>query len=267
MKKLIIITTLYLISQIKTQYFLHPQNNLQQDSTQMTSLTIQSKNTSNSEFCFGTPLNYFSFTLHSSSNDFSLSENNYPLLTIREQNQINILSKKLTLNETYINGNLKIKGINQWKLIYEENFDESIEGWSNKTVSKCNGITMLGGYCIFSKGETEKIYDKLPEHNMIRIQANFHFIDNWNGESGYLKIDNGKNGEMNFIWIESYSAFEGNFGVNVCGGKMPEGKFSSPIDVVVNHNSDSIKIAFGSNLEMDPCDESFGISGVRIFVR
>ena len=260
-------TILYLISQIKTQYFLHPQNTLQQDSTQMTSLIIQSKNTSNSEFCFGTPLNFFSFTLHSSSNDFSLSENNYPLLTITEQNQINFLSKTLSLNETYINGNLKIKGINQWKLIYEENFEESIEGWSNNTISKCNGITMLGGYCIFSKGETEKIYDKLPEHSMIRIQANYHFIDNWNGESGYLKINNGNNGEMNYIWIESYTAFEGNYGINVCGGKMPEGKFSSPIDVVVNHNSDSLKIAFGSNLEMDPCDESFGISGIRIFVR
>ena len=260
-------TILYLISQIKTQYFLHPQNTLQEDSTQMTSLIIQSKNTSNSEFCFGTPLNFFSFTLHSSSNDFSLSENNYPLLTITEQNQINFLSKTLSLNETYINGNLKIKGINQWKLIYEENFEESIEGWSNNTISKCNGITMLGGYCIFSKGETEKIYDKLPEHSMIRIQANYHFIDNWNGESGYLKINNGNNGEMNYIWIESYTAFEGNYGINVCGGKMPEGKFSSPIDVVVNHNSDSLKIAFGSNLEMDPCDESFGISGIRIFVR
>ena len=267
MKKLIIMTILYLISQIKTQYFLHPQNTLQEDSTQMTSLIIQSKNTSNSEFCFGTPLNFFSFTLHSSSNDFSLSENNYPLLTITEQNQINFLSKTLSLNETYINGNLKIKGINQWKLIYEENFEESIEGWSNNTISKCNGITMLGGYCIFSKGETEKIYDKLPEHSMIRIQANYHFIDNWNGESGYLKINNGNNGEMNYIWIESYTAFEGNYGINVCGGKMPEGKFSSPIDVVVSHNSDSIKIAFGSNLEMDPCDESFGISGIRIFVR
>ena len=260
-------TILYLISQIKTQYFLHPQNTLQEDSTQMTSLIIQSKNTSNSEFCFGTPLNFFSFTLHSSSNDFSLSENNYPLLTITEQNQINFLSKTLSLNETYINGNLKIKGINQWKLIYEENFEESIEGWSNNTISKCNGITMLGGYCIFSKGETEKIYDKLPEHSMIRIQANYHFIDNWNGESGYLKINNGNNGEMNYIWIESYTAFEGNYGINVCGGKMPEGKFSSPIDVVVNHNSDSLKIAFGSNLEMDPCDESFGISAIRIFVR
>ena len=260
-------TILYLISQIKTQYFLHPQNTLQQDSTQMTSLIIQSKNTSNSEFCFGTPLNFFSFTLHSSSNDFSLSENNYPLLTITEQNQINFLSKTLSLNETYINGNLKIKGINQWKLIYEENFEESIEGWSNNTISKCNGITMLGGYCIFSKGETEKIYDKLPEHSMIRIQANYHFIDNWNGESGYLKINNGNNGEMNYIWIESYTAFEGNYGINVCGGKMPEGKFSSPIDVVVNHNSDSLKIAFGSNLQMDPCDESFGISSIQIFIR
>ena len=72
---------------------------------------------------------------------------------------------------------------------------------------------------------------------------------------------------MNYIWIESYTAFEGNYGINVCGGKMPEGKFSSPIDVVVRHNKDSVKIAFGANLEMDPCDESFGISGVRIFVR
>ena len=227
-----------------TQNFLYPQN---EKSTQINSLIIQSKNTSNSEFCFGTSSNFFSFILHSSLNDFSLSHNNYPIITITEQNQVNLFSKNLNLNnETYINGNLKIKGINQWKLIYEE--IEEFEGWSNNKISFCGGIKMLGGYCIFSNIETEKIYNNIPEHNMIRIKANDHFIDNWNGESGYMKI--GNNEEMNFIWTESYSAFEGNKGINICGGKMNEGKFSSPIDIIIPHKDNYIKIAFGSNLQM-----------------
>ena len=65
-----------------TQNFLYPQN---EKSTQINSLIIQSKNTSNSEFCFGTSSNFFSFILHSSLNDFSLSHNNYPIITITEK--------------------------------------------------------------------------------------------------------------------------------------------------------------------------------------
>lgn len=238
--------------------FLYSQNN------QINSLIIQSKNTSNSEFCFGTSSNFFSFILHSSLNDFSISQNNYPILSITEQNQINLFSKNLNLNnESYINGNLKIEGINQWKLIYEE--IEDFKDWSNNKISYCGGIKILGGYCIFSNIETEKIYNNIPEHNMIRIKANYHFIDNWNGESGYMKINNGNNGEMNYVWIESYSSFEEN--INVCGGKMSEGKFSSIIDIIIPHKNNNIKIIFGSNLEMDPCDESFGISGIQIYIR
>jgi hypothetical protein len=77
----------------------------------------------------------------------------------------------------------------------------------------------------------------------------------------------GNNEEMNFIWTESYSALEGNKGINICGGKMNEGKFSSPIDIIIPHKDNYIKIAFGSNLQMDPCDESFGISSIQIFIR
>ena len=82
-----------------------------------------------------------------------------------------------------------------------------------------------------------------------------------------MKVNNGRNGDLTYAWIDRYSAFVGSNGINVCGGRWPEGKLSSPIDVVLPHKSSNITIAFGSTIEQDPCDESFGVSGVRIYVR
>ena len=164
-------------------------------------------------------------------------------------------------------GDFKIRGINQWKLVYEEDFSKNISGWSNNTVSNCSGVYMLGGYCHFGGGQTQKTFVDLPAHSQVKVEATYHFIDAWDGESGYMTINNGKNGEMEYAWIEQYSAFLGSNGINVCGGRWPEGKFASPISVVVPHKNETITIGFGATIEQDPCDESFGVSGIRIYTR
>jgi len=91
------------------------------------------------------------------------------------------------------------------------------------------------------------------------------FIDSWDGESGYLKLDD------KVVWTETYNHSDGNsniaHGINICGNETPERKFRRSIDLTVPHNSDSITLVFGATTDEHPCDESFGIDSVMLFVR
>jgi hypothetical protein len=42
---------------------------------------------------------------------------------------------------------------------------------------------------------------------------------------------------------------------------------NSHIDVTVPHNKTDVKVSFGSTLDEEPCNESFGIDDVMIYVR
>ena len=48
----------------------------------------------------------------------------------------------------------------------------------------------LGGHCNLAADEISKMFINLPTHEKIRIQATFHMFDNWQGEYGFMKIDN-----------------------------------------------------------------------------
>lgn len=88
---------------------------------------------------------------------------------------------------------LKYNGVPQWKLAHDEVFKvgEHAEGWSlPEATTKCGAIHMLGGYCKTSSETLSKVFNGLPDHTRIRIQANFHFIDSWAGDTAYLKISN-----------------------------------------------------------------------------
>ncbi len=41
----------------------------------------------------------------------------------------------------------------------------------------------------------------------------------------------------------------------------------SPIDVSFPHEKSEVKISFGSTLDEDPCNESFGIDDVMIYTK
>lgn len=259
------------ISSVSTPNISHP--NLQYKCTSliggnMSSLVLTGGETDDIEFKFGSLNNFYSFALRGKFQDFVFSNVKRPIFSINKNSDVILFSNKLNPQKGLVyTGDFKIRGVNQWKLVIEEDFSQIQEGWSNKTVTNCSGIYMLGGYCEFSGGETVKTFTDIPEHQYLRIQATYHFIDAWDSESGYLKINNGKESVMEYAWIERYSAFQGSNGVNVCGGRWPEGKFSSPIDIVIPHKNNTIDIAFGSTLEQDPCDQSFGVSGVKIYIR
>lgn len=233
----------------------------------MSGLNLQTSAKSSTSLRIGAKNDFFAFVMNGIKNDLELNYLNYHTAVFNKDVDLELFPKVLTLNHglDYI-GNLKVRGVKQWNMFKEEDFSEKAEGWTNDKVSSCSGIEMMGGYCKLSKGETVKEFTDLPPHEQIRIQANFHFIDAWNGETGYMKLGQSED-NMNYFWTDSYNSFRSEGGINVCGGKWPEGKFSSPIDVVLNHTKDSIRISFGSTLDMDPCVESFGVSGIRIYVR
>lgn len=234
----------------------------------MSSLSLQAGELDNAEFRFGCPSNFYSFTFRGQFNDFLISNTQRPIISINQQKDLMIFNSIINAEkDVKFTEDFKIRGVPQWKLIYEEDLSKPISGWSNNTISECGGITMLGGYCNFGGGEVTKTFDNLPKHTSVRIQATYHFIDAWNTETGFMRINNGKDGEMQYAWIERYSAFSGNNGIDVCGGRWPEGKFASPIDVSIPHKDNSVKIGFGSTIEQDPCDESFGISGIKIYIK
>lgn len=67
-------------------------------------------------------------------------------------------------------------------------------------ISECSSLKhtysdyFLGSY---AKMDTTKTFT-LPAHTHVRVQARVHFIDNWQGESVYLKVGD------NLVWTQSH---------------------------------------------------------------
>jgi len=163
---------------------------------------------------------------------------------------------------------LEIQGVAQWQLVSVEDFEEQPggsagDGWSKKDLTMCGGNTFLGGPCTATGNtETQKTFKNLPSHTQLRIVAKYLFIDSWDGESAYMKLDD------RVAWSDTYNhaAFAKN-GVNICGNDTPEGRYMRHIDVTVPHTSDGFDLHFGATTDEHSCDESFGVDGVMVFVR
>jgi len=160
---------------------------------------------------------------------------------------------------------LEIDGVRQWALRSLEDFEEAgVDGWSHAELTECAGHKILGGHCVEKDTpELSKTFDELGPHTQLRIVAKYLFIDSWDGESGYFKVD-GKT-----MWVEAYNHAVGDpkHGINMCGNETPERKFSSSIDVTIPHTGNSVTLAFGATTDEHSCDESFGIDSVMIFTR
>ncbi len=71
---------------------------------------------------------------------------------------------------------------------------------------------------------------------------------------------------MEYLWTEKYDHTKVKKGINVCGASYPEGKLTSHINIIIPHVSDTITLGFGSTLDNDPLENSFGISNVQIYI-
>ena len=104
---------------------------------------------------------------------------------------------------------------------------------------------MLGGYESFAGGEIRKEFKGLKNHTQVRVQATFHCIDLWNGEYGYLQIDNGIAGELEYAWTISNSPVGSVAPRNVCGSaSYGESHFSNPIDITIPHTKPNLRMLY-----------------------
>mmetsp|Transcript_114285 Transcript_114285/g.243748 ORF Transcript_114285/g.243748 Transcript_114285/m.243748 type:complete len:265 (+) Transcript_114285:118-912(+) len=194
-----------------------------------------------------------------------------PLLSLDAKDTLHLGAKRVEAQELDAVRGFSVGGVQQWRLVRSEDFALSGGGlgWSRQAVSQCGGVHMLGGYCQLSSGEVNKTFTGLPPHKQLRVRATYHFIDRWIGEAGYMKLDIGQEGRPVVVWSEQHSQQMSKGGVSLCGQSgTPEGKFSASIDVTVPHRQDAVQLAFGSTMDSaDPCDESWGVSGVELYMR
>lgn len=163
-----------------------------------------------------------------------------------------------------------------WREIYMERFDAgAADGWrvgshgsdeepatAEGHVSHCgDGNHFAGGHCRVAAHRLSKAVLGLPPHSQLRLQARFHFIDRWTGETAYAQVD----GE--YAWADAHTA-SARAGVNLCGNaEHGEHRMGTVVDVVLPHTDDAAEIAFGSTLGADPCEASFGVDDVVVSVR
>ena len=136
----------------------------------------------------------------------------------------------MTFNESSIN----FDGTDQWTMFVFEDFQGSAAGWSKEKLSVCgtNDNMFLGGNCNFAGDDVSKKYINIPNHSMIRITANFHFFDKWEGEEAFMYLNNRP------VWSDSYKWCDKvmlwyckKFAINACGGEYPD-RMSVPIDFI-----------------------------------
>jgi hypothetical protein len=197
-------------------------------------------------------------------------------------------------------GTFAVDGFAQWRVVlrdvYEGDAPTGVEGWSAIPlpvasglqtpnlplgISTDCGVAMLGGPGIFQNaGSITKTF-ALEDTNMetVRVVGNYHFIDNWSGQSGFLKTEDPTDGQT-VVWAKQYSITpRGSDSItkkklaslNVCGDPtIGEHSFSNKIDVVVPVVDGKLTLIFGSTWELQnegkiPC--AWGISGLKFLAR
>jgi hypothetical protein len=149
--------------------------------------------------------------------------------------------------------------ITQWKEVSLDDFEDGESGWSRGGIGTCGGAErFLGGYCVLSTEETAKNFT-LPLHSSIRITANFHMFDLWQGESGYLKAD------KQVVWSQSGYSYEN--GLDICGGSAPDPRLGIAVDVTIHHSARSLELRFGSTLRKSACEASYGVAQVAVYIQ
>ncbi len=122
----------------------------------------------------------------------------------------------------------------QWTMMNLDDFQGSAEGWSKQKMSTCgtNDNMFLGGHCNFGADEVSKNFTELPPHSMIRITANFHFFDMWEGDQAFLYFNGSPAWSDTYKWCDKvFLWYCKKYAINACGADYPD-RLSVPIDFI-----------------------------------
>jgi hypothetical protein len=159
-------------------------------------------------------------------------------------------------------------------MVLQENFNVNntvYSGWDYGVITKCGSFyNIFGGFCQLASREIRKEISDLPSHVQIKIEANFHFIGNWQGETGYLKI-NGKGKGNFYLWsyrckVQNAKRKKKKIISKTCGYDVC--LMNYPVSVTFLHSDSKLSLSFGASLSNNlPCDRSYGISNFRVYIQ
>jgi hypothetical protein len=170
---------------------------------------------------------------------------------------------------TYDDTHYTIDGVDQWTLISYDDFQGNAMGWSKEKLSTCgtNDNMFLGGYCNFGSEDVHKNYTNMPKHSYIRITANYHFFDNWEGEEGFMYFNDRPVWKENYKWCDKVMMWYcKKYAINACGAEYPD-RLSVQVEFISEHNEDSFKLGFGAFHNKTSCDASWGIDDIAIYIK
>jgi hypothetical protein len=218
------------------------------------------------------------FTLRVVDDVFALTKGeSLDVITVTPDGDVVAKTKVLAAGSLSSDKGFIVNDVPQWKLVKMEDFSLNTGDFISDTpedgeltTTKCQeGLFMLGGWKVLSKQLVRKTYQNLPKHDRLQIKGVFHFLDAWGGETAFLQLSIGKNGNMEYVWTETYDVSDYTNTVNVCGDDVGEGRFSVPIEISLPHSADVITLAFGSTLTMAPAASPafYGVSSLEIYTR
>lgn len=254
---------------------LSKKNHFSIDKSKTTSLIIQSSPSKSSLVNLKTKASTLGYSFGMSRKNFIITAFNKPIMTVDNSDDYQVVfkSRSITIPSMKLNNNFKYGSQRQWRMVLQDNFNVNntvYNGWNYGVITKCGNFhNILGGYCQLASNEIKKDISHLPPHQQIKIEANFHFIGNWMGETGYLKI-NGSPYKKNNNYLWAYRCSRKNSrktvmskacGYNVC-------LLNYPVSITHQHSDSKISISFGTSLGNNlPCDRSYGISNFRVYIQ
>jgi hypothetical protein len=231
--------------------------------------------------------------------NFRIASKTGPLLESDEDGNIFAHTQLLAAGSIASADNMMVGEMRQWALHLADDFTAGPSGWGTACVtpcgeteqeskdrpciekpdvSGCGGVRMLGGPGKTRNGIVSKTF-KLPKgHTEIRVSAVFHFIDQWEGETGFMQVGNADEEQgcanLDYVWTEAYDQRLVSSAVSVCGADIGEGRFSVPVEVVIPHTEESVVVTLGSTLGKQKVGQfdtgiqaSWGMSSFEIYVR
>jgi len=147
-------------------------------------------------------------------------------------------------------------------IIFDDIQNKKTKNWNLDLINSCNSNNnfFVGGYCKLSNKEVSRIYTIKEKHSTVKILTYFHMFDNWNNEKGYIKIDD------EIVWVKN--GVSNKKGINFCGNtNYNDPAFNIPVEIIIPHSDEKIKINFGSTLKKEPCEASYGFGNILIYIK
>ena len=135
---------------------------------------------------------------------------------------------------------VEVGGTRQSATVFLQTFDEptEAEGWRGGRAAVCGGDGVLAGGC--DGAESSRLVSDLPPHTTLQLEASFLFVDSWEGEHAYAKVD----GEH--VWLDHHDTRGTSGGVDLCGCTAPDTRVREPVRASEPHTAASANVTFGS---------------------